>query len=75
MTAGAPSHTGQHPMTHPPADSTTCPPNDASSGDNDVVVAGGMESMSNVPHYLPGMRLGSRLGHGEVVDGLIKDGE
>jgi acetyl-CoA C-acetyltransferase len=33
-----------------------------------------MESMSNVPHYLPGMRMGSRLGHAEVVDGLIKDG-
>lgn len=31
--------------------------------------------MSNVPHYLPGMRMGSRLGHAEVVDGLIKDGE
>lgn len=45
------------------------------AGDNDIVVAGGMESMSNVPHYLPGMRMGLRLGHGEVVDGLIKDGE
>lgn len=44
------------------------------AGDNDIVVAGGMESMSNVPHYLPGMRLGTRLGHSEVVDGLIKDG-
>lgn len=44
-------------------------------GDNDIVVAGGMESMSNVPHYLPAMRLGTRLGHSEVVDGLIKDGE
>jgi acetyl-CoA C-acetyltransferase len=45
------------------------------AGDNDVVVAGGMESMSNVPHYLPSMRMGVRLGHAEVVDGLIKDGE
>ena len=45
------------------------------SGDNDVVVAGGMESMSNVPHYLPGLRMGVRLGHSEMVDGLIKDGE
>jgi acetyl-CoA C-acetyltransferase len=44
-------------------------------GDNSVVVAGGMESMSRIPHYLPGMRLGMRLGHGEVVDGLIRDGE
>jgi acetyl-CoA C-acetyltransferase len=34
-----------------------------------------MESMSNVPHYLPSMRMGVRLGHGEIVDGLIKDGE
>lgn len=31
--------------------------------------------MSNVPHYLPAMRTGQRLGHAEVVDGLIKDGE
>lgn len=45
------------------------------AGDNSVVVAGGMESMSRIPHYLPGMRLGMRLGHGEVVDGLIRDGE
>jgi acetyl-CoA acetyltransferase len=45
------------------------------SGDNRVVVAGGMESMSNIPHYLPGMRGGVRLGHGECVDGMIKDGE
>jgi acetyl-CoA C-acetyltransferase len=44
------------------------------SGDNRIVVAGGMESMSNVPHYLPGLRQGNRLGHGEMVDGLIKDG-
>ena len=40
-----------------------------------VVVAGGMESMTNVPHYLPRVRAGLRLGHSEVVDGLIKDGE
>eukprot|EP00775_Hariotina_reticulata_P010252 gene10252-10410_t len=44
------------------------------AGDNHIVVAGGMESMSNVPHYLPGLRQGSRLGHGQLVDGLIKDG-
>lgn len=43
-------------------------------GHNDVVVAGGMESMSNVPYYLPKARQGYRLGHGEVVDGLMKDG-
>lgn len=43
-------------------------------GINDVVVAGGMESMSNVPYYLDKARNGYRLGHGQVVDGLIKDG-
>jgi len=40
----------------------------------DVVIAGGMESMSNVPYYLPAFRNGGRLGHGQVVDGIIKDG-
>lgn len=40
----------------------------------DVVIAGGMESMSNVPYYLPGYRNGGRLGHGQVLDGIIKDG-
>ncbi len=44
------------------------------SGDARIVVAGGMESMSNVPHYLKGARTGLRLGHGEVTDGLILDG-
>lgn len=44
------------------------------AGDNDVVVAGGMESMSNVPHYLTHSRTGLRLGHGQMVDGLIRDG-
>ncbi|KAG7536030.1 Thiolase C-terminal [Arabidopsis suecica] len=43
-------------------------------GLNDVVVAGGMESMSNVPKYLPDARRGSRLGHDTVVDGMMKDG-
>jgi hypothetical protein len=47
----------------------------AGAGDNDVVVAGGMESMSNVPHYLTNSRTGLRLGHGQIVDGLIKDGK
>jgi len=40
----------------------------------DVVVAGGQESMSNAPYYLPRVRQGLRLGDGAVVDGLIKDG-
>jgi len=40
----------------------------------DIVVAGGMESMSNTPYYLPKHRFGSKLGHAEVQDGIIKDG-
>lgn len=43
-------------------------------GQNDIVVAGGMESMSNVPYYLDKARNGYRLGHGQVTDGLVKDG-
>jgi acetyl-CoA C-acetyltransferase len=43
-------------------------------GDNEVVVAGGMESMSNVPHYIENVRKGMKLGHGKLVDGMIKDG-
>ncbi|NOZ35358.1 MAG: acetyl-CoA C-acyltransferase [Chlorobi bacterium] len=43
-------------------------------GDNDVVVAGGMENMSNVPHYVPGMRKGLKLGDGKLIDGMVKDG-
>lgn len=43
-------------------------------GDNHIVVAGGMESMSNIPYYLDKARSGMRLGHGQVTDGIIKDG-
>lgn len=43
-------------------------------GDADVIIAGGMESMSNVPYLLEKARTGYRMGHGEVVDALIKDG-
>lgn len=43
-------------------------------GDNEIVLAGGMESMSNVPFYLDKARNGYRLGHGQVTDGLVKDG-
>ena len=43
-------------------------------GDADVVVAGGMESMSNVPYYLPLARTGYRMGNGNLVDGMIHDG-
>src|ERR1700757_4638330 len=44
------------------------------SGQNDIVVAGGMESMSNVPYYLDKARNGYRLGNGQIIDGLVKDG-
>ncbi len=43
-------------------------------GDNDVVIAGGMENMSQVPYYLENNRWGAKYGHGQVVDGLAKDG-
>ncbi len=43
-------------------------------GLQDVVVAGGMESMSNIPYYLPKARWGSKYGHAELVDGLVRDG-
>ena len=43
-------------------------------GDNDVVVAGGMENMSSVPYYLDKARNGYRLGNGSITDGLVKDG-
>jgi acetyl-CoA C-acetyltransferase len=43
-------------------------------GDAEVVVAGGMESMSNVPYYLPAARAGMRMGNGMVVDGMVHDG-
>ncbi len=43
-------------------------------GEFDVVVAGGMESMTNAPHLLPGARSGYRLGNGELVDSTMYDG-
>lgn len=43
-------------------------------GDADIVVAGGMESMSNVPYYSPNMRWGNKYGNVQLVDGLAKDG-
>jgi acetyl-CoA C-acetyltransferase len=43
-------------------------------GENDVVIAGGMENMSMVPHYLPGSRNGFRLGDAKLTDGLVYDG-
>ena len=44
------------------------------AGDLTIAVAGGMESMSNAPYLLPQGRRGYRLGHGELVDSLIRDG-
>jgi acetyl-CoA C-acetyltransferase len=43
-------------------------------GDRDIIVAGGMESMSNVPYYAPNMRWGNKYGNVTLVDGLAKDG-
>lgn len=44
------------------------------AGDNEIVVAGGMESMSQVPYYLTKGRIGNKLGDQKLVDGLLKDG-
>ena len=44
------------------------------AGDVDVVVTGGMESMSNAPYLLPKARFGYRLGNGEVLDSMVYDG-
>src|SRR3982074_2725590 len=41
------------------------------TGDTDIVVAGGMESMSNAPYLLPKAREGMRLGHGELIDSMV----
>ncbi len=43
-------------------------------GDADIIIAGGMESMSNVPYILDKARTGYRLGHGQLIDAMIKDG-
>jgi acetyl-CoA C-acetyltransferase len=43
-------------------------------GEEDLVIAGGMESMSNAPYLLPQAREGLRLGHGKVIDSMIQDG-
>ncbi|MEM6725754.1 MAG: acetyl-CoA C-acyltransferase [Bacteroidota bacterium] len=43
-------------------------------GDNDIVVAGGMESMTQTPHYLPTGRKGIKYGDGQIVDGIKRDG-
>jgi acetyl-CoA C-acetyltransferase len=43
-------------------------------GQADIIVAGGMESMSNIPYYVSGARWGMKFGNGEIIDGLTKDG-
>src|ERR1700691_263757 len=43
-------------------------------GENEIVVAGGMESMSNCPYLLPGARAGYRIGNAEIVDSMVHDG-
>ena len=44
------------------------------AGDCDVAVVGGMESMSNAPHYLNGYRAGKKMGNGQLIDGMLHDG-
>ncbi|MGE5234736.1 MAG: thiolase family protein [Acidobacteriota bacterium] len=48
--------------------------NDLRCDDGEIMVAGGMESMSNAPYLLPGARSGMRLGHGQVLDHMVLDG-
>jgi len=48
--------------------------NAIAGGEHDVVVAGGMESMTNAPYLLPKAREGLRLGHAQVIDSMIQDG-
>jgi len=43
-------------------------------GDAEIIAAGGMESMSNIPHYLPTSRQGVRMGDATLVDGMVHDG-
>ena len=44
------------------------------SGEGELMVAGGMENMSAVPYYLPGVRTGSRMGDDRIIDGMVHDG-
>ncbi|PSR12275.1 MAG: acetyl-CoA C-acyltransferase [Bacteroidetes bacterium] len=44
------------------------------AGQQDIVLAGGMESMSNIPYYVPQARWGAKYGHVSMIDGLAKDG-
>ena len=44
------------------------------TGNSDIVVAGGMESMTNAPYLLPNARKGYRLGDGKLIDSMVHDG-
>lgn len=44
------------------------------TGDSEIIIAGGMESMSNTPYALPNARNGYRLGHGQIIDLVVLDG-
>ncbi|MEC2073521.1 acetyl-CoA C-acetyltransferase [Alkalihalophilus marmarensis] len=44
------------------------------AGDGEVILAGGMESMSNAPYYVPKARWGARMGNAEMIDGMVFDG-
>ena len=44
------------------------------AGSNDVVVSGGMESMTNAPYLIPKARGGYRIGHGQIFDHMMLDG-
>ncbi|RKF75149.1 Acetyl-CoA acetyltransferase [Golovinomyces cichoracearum] len=44
------------------------------TGNAEIVISGGTESMSNVPHYLPNLRLGAKYGDQTLVDGVLRDG-
>ncbi|MFH0888935.1 MAG: acetyl-CoA C-acetyltransferase [Planctomycetota bacterium] len=48
--------------------------NSIRAGENQTIVAGGMESMTNAPYILPSARFGQRLGHAEMVDAMVFDG-
>ena len=48
--------------------------NDIKLNNYEIGVAGGMENMSQVPHYLPNSRIGLGFGHARLVDGMLKDG-
>ena len=56
------------------AQSIECNVHRCSIGNPIAMLAGGMESMSNTPHYLPTSRSGISLGNGKLIDGIIHDG-